>query len=84
MSKLEKLLARILGGGADANVAFADLCQLLRSLGFVERTRGSHHIFSHPDIVELINLQAGGAKAKPYQVKQVRAVIARYGMEVKK
>lgn len=84
MSKSEKLLARILGGGADANIAFADLCLLLRNLGFVERTRGGHHIFSHSDVAELINLQDSGAKAKPYQVKQVRAIITRHGMEVEK
>jgi hypothetical protein len=39
---------------------------------------GSHHIFSHPDIEEVLNLQPRGSLAKPYQVKQVRKVIIRY------
>jgi hypothetical protein len=47
MSQKDKLLDQILGGRSDANVSFNDLLSLLRSLGFSERIRGSHHIF-HP------------------------------------
>lgn len=59
-------------------MAFADLCGVVRSLGFNERIRGSHHIFSRPCVDEILNLQPKGAKAKPYQVKQVRNVIIKY------
>ena len=55
---------------------FADLCALLRHLGFDERVRGSHHIFTRSEVVEILNLQPRGNQAKPYQVKQVRDVIA--------
>lgn len=82
MSKLEKLLAQVVSGRADANIAFADLRRLLLRLGFSERTRGSHHVFSRKGTEERINLQESGAKAKPYQVKQVRAVIVKYALEV--
>jgi len=82
VSQLEKLLAQVVSGRADANIAFKDLCQLLMRLGFAERTRGSHHVFSREGIEERINLQESGAKAKPYQVRQVRAVIVKYGLEV--
>ncbi|MCO6441817.1 MAG: type II toxin-antitoxin system HicA family toxin [Nitrococcus mobilis] len=68
--------------GSDANVAFADLCQLLGRFGFSEHTRSSHHVFSREGIEERFNLQESGAKAKPYQVQQVRAIIARYHLEV--
>jgi hypothetical protein len=51
---------------------------LLNKLGFDERVRGSHHIFTRADIAEIINLQPKGAQAKAYQVKQVRALILRY------
>jgi len=74
----KQVLAQILGGTADANVRFHDLRSLLTNLGFVERIKGSHHIFTKPDIVEILNLQPRGSLAKPYQVKQVRAVIIRY------
>ena len=43
MAKYDDLLARILRGTSDANIAFNDLRQLLRRLGFEERIRGSHH-----------------------------------------
>jgi len=49
-------------------------------LGFQERVRGSHHIFVKELVEELINLQCDGKAAKPYQVKQVRRILLRYGM----
>jgi len=71
MSKYEKLLARILQGSSDANIFFDDLCHLLKKLGFDERIRGSHHVFRKEGVIEKINLQYDGSKAKEYQVRQV-------------
>ena len=71
----EKTLRRILSGTADAAIRFDELCLLLESLGFAKRVRGSHHLFRKSGVAEMINLQREGAQAKPYQVKQVRAVI---------
>ena len=51
---------------------------MLLSFGFAERIRGSHHIFSRGDIIEIINLQPKQGKAKSYQVKQVRQLILKY------
>ncbi len=78
MGKYEKLILQILSGTSDANIKFEDLCNLLKKLGFEMRVRGSHHIFRKEGIVEKINLQREGNKAKPYQVKQVRNVIIKY------
>ena len=78
MGRTEKVLKQLLGGTADANIGFDDLRKLLLNLGFVERTRGSHHVFRRAGIEEMINLQREGANAKPYQVKQVRAIILKY------
>lgn len=80
MGKSESTLLQVLRGASDANVSFADLCSLLRHLGFEERIRGSHHIFAKEGILEILNLQPRGTKAKPYQVKQVRQVIVHYKM----
>ncbi len=80
MGRHDKLLAQLLGGRADANVGFEAMCALLRRLGFQERTRGSHHMFRRAGVEELINLQRDGDKAKVYQVRQVRAVLVRYGL----
>jgi hypothetical protein len=71
------------GREADANIRFEKLRALLLDLGFAERTRGSHHVFGKSGIEEQINLQREGAKAKPYQVKQVRAVILKYRLAEK-
>ena len=80
MSKIEKLILKILRGKSDANISFDDLRNLLLYLGFQERVRGSHHIFVKELVEELINLQCDGKVAKPYQVKQVRRILLRYGM----
>jgi len=78
MGKYEKLLLKILRGTSDANILFDDLRVLLKRLGFEERSRGSHHIFRMEGVEEKINLQRDDDKAKPYQVRQVRAVIGKY------
>ena len=78
MARSDQLLSRILHGAADANIAFNQLRNLLRRLGFAERIRGDHPIFTKSGVAEIINLQPQGSKAKPYQVKQVRGVIVKY------
>lgn len=78
MTKRDKLLTKILGGTSDANTQFDGLCQLLRNLGFEERIKGSHHIFTKEGIEEILNLQPKGTRAKPYQVKQVRMIILKH------
>ena len=78
MGKHEKVLIQILRGTSDANISFEGLRGLLKYLGLEERIRSSHHIFTKDGIEEILNLQPKGAKAKPYQVKQVRNVILKY------
>lgn len=78
MTKKDKLIHTILDGFSDKNINFNELCNLLKSLGFAEHIRGSHHIFRKENVVERINLQQDGTKAKAYQVKQVRNVLLKY------
>jgi hypothetical protein len=75
VSKVNKTLSRVLSGTSDTNIGFQDLCNLLRHLGFAERIRGGHHIFTREGIPEILNIQPRGSQAKAYQVKQVRGVI---------
>ena len=82
MGTYDKLLIKILRGASDANIPFSGLCNLLKAFGFDERIRGDHHIFTKDGIEEILNLQPIGAKAKPYQVKQVRSVILKYKLNV--
>lgn len=81
MSQLDKLLIKILKGTSDANIPFDRMCQLLGKLGFDERIRGSHHLFSKEGVEEILNLQPKGSQAKAYQVKQVREVILKYKLK---
>ena len=78
MSKYDKLLFQILRGTADASLKFEDLCGLLEKIGFEKRIRGSHHMFRKEGVLEKINLQRDGNKAKTYQVRQVRAILLKY------
>ncbi len=80
MDRHQKLLQHILLRRGDANVPFRDLCQLLKKLGFTERIRGDHHVFTMPAVEEILNLQPREGKAKPYQVRQVRDVLLRYDL----
>ena len=74
----DAVLKQVLRGSADANIRFSELCSLLKKLGFAERIRGSHHIFTRDGIAEILNLQPRRSIAKAYQVKQVRAVLVQY------
>ena len=78
MSKFNKILLKVLSGNSDSNISFDDLKSILNHLGFDERIKSSHHIYSKENIDEIINLQPSGSKAKSYQVKQVRNTILKY------
>lgn len=78
MSKINKILLKVLSGSSDSNISFDDLKSILNHLGFDERIKSSHHIYSKENIDEIINLQPSGSKAKSYQVKQVRNIILKY------
>ena len=69
-------MEKLLRGASDANIRFAELCHLLQAKGFRMRVSGSHHIFTQPGVMERINLQREGSKAKPYQVRQARKILA--------
>ena len=76
---MKNVLEKILSGVSDKNIRFTELRKLILSLGFYERIKGDHHIYSKEGIPEIINIQPlKDGKAKPYQVKQTRSIILRY------
>ena len=75
MTSPKKTLEKVLRGTSDANIRFDDLRSLLLALGFEERIKGSHHIFTLEGKEAALNLQPNASKAKAYQVKQVRRII---------
>ena len=81
MSK-ERILQKVLSGSR--NIRFADMVTLVQAFGFhLSRTKGSHHIFTHPAIAELLNLQNVHGQAKPYQIKQFLNLVERYNLKWK-
>lgn len=75
-----KLLKRLARGDLQ-NVSFADLQRLVEAFGFtLLRVSGSHHIFSHPDVPDLVNLQEVKGQAKPYQIRQFLRIVERYNL----
>ena len=76
-------LLRRLSQGAQSNVRFEDLVDLAEGFGFkLSRVKGSHHIFTHPAIPGLINLQEVAGQAKPYQVRQLLRLVERYNLKI--
>ena len=81
MKKL-KLLKRALAGSR--NFQFDELVTLVEAFGFRRsRTQGSHQIFTHPGIPELLNLQNVNGEAKPYQIRQFLTLLQKYHLEPK-
>jgi predicted RNA binding protein YcfA (HicA-like mRNA interferase family) len=81
MSTTRKTLQRILAGSK--NVRFSDMIGLVEGFGFrLSRTEGSHHIFVHPDIPELLNLQEVKGQAKSYQMRQFLKLVERHNLKL--
>ena len=77
-----RLLGRQTDGALD-NVAFNDLIDLVKGFEFcLVRVSGSHHLFAHSDIVELINLQSVRGESKPYQIRQFLRLVERYNLQL--
>jgi len=76
-----KLLRKLLSGSK--NIRFAEATAVAEAFGFkLDRVSGSHHIFIHPDIPELVNLQNVKGKAKPYQIKQLMKITEKYNLQM--
>lgn len=82
MTRIDKLYERFL---TRRPMTFAELERLLRTFDFyLERTRGSHHIYVHRGSGESISVQPNGADAKTYQLRQLRDMIEELGLELDK
>jgi hypothetical protein len=76
---LKKLLA------SPANARFDEVRRLVEAFGFrLTRVSGSHHVFVHSSINELLNLQEVDGEAKPYQVRQFLRLVERYNLKLEK
>jgi len=56
---------------------------MVEGFGFrSDRVSGSHHIFIHPAIQEMVNLQEVKGEAKPYQIRQFLRIVERYDLRL--
>ncbi|MGO9122693.1 MAG: type II toxin-antitoxin system HicA family toxin [Desulfomonilaceae bacterium] len=79
--KKRKLLQKLLSDSK--SIRFGEACACAEAFGFrLSRINGSHHIYVHPEIPELVNLQNVGGKAKAYQIKQLLQIIERHNLEL--
>ena len=82
MTRQQRLLQRLSEGDL-TNVRYRDFVRLVEAFGFaLARVSGSHQIFKHPDVAELINLQNVGGQAKPYQIRQFLRLAERYNLQL--
>lgn len=59
------------------------MVNLVEGFGFrLDRMRGSHHLFVHPDVPEVLNLQPEGRQAKAYQIRQFLRLIEEYELRL--
>ena len=77
----QKLLKKVLAGSK--NISFGEVTALVEAFGFrLSRVSGSHHIFAHAAVAELVNLQEVGGMAKPYQIRQFLKLVERYNLKI--
>jgi hypothetical protein len=85
-SRCRQTLERVLSDRPAFPIRFGDLRTLLSHRGFIdyvvvnEENVVDHHVFWRDEVAEILNLQPRDGMAKPYQVKQVRDVLIRYGL----
>ncbi len=78
--KINKIFQKALS--SPNNLRFAEARTLAEGFGFkLSRVKGSHHIFTHPEIQELVNLQEVSGQAKAYQVRQLLTLIEKYNLK---
>lgn len=65
------------------NLSFSDFIRIVKAFGFLPRnTEGSHWIFKHSRIPELLNIQNYKGKAQPHQVKQFLTLVNKYELQM--
>lgn len=63
------------------SLKFREICALAEGVGFrLDRSRGSHHIFIHDSRKMLLSFQNVKGQAKPYQVRQLLALIKEHNL----
>ena len=77
MTRRQKLIEKARNN--PAGMRFQDLCLLAEHLGFYRRGgKGSHVVYERDGVEEILTFQDRKGMAKPYQVRQLLAVVEKY------
>lgn len=82
MANPRRTLEKILSGSK--NIRFYEFVALLGAFGFeLKRSRGSHFIYKHPGVPELLSVQPSrDGQAKPYQIKQFLRMVEEHSLKL--
>jgi hypothetical protein len=62
-----------------AGLRFPELCRLAEAFGFIfQRQKGSHRVYAHDGVAQIMNFQNDGGRAKAYQVRQLLDCVDRH------
>jgi predicted RNA binding protein YcfA (HicA-like mRNA interferase family) len=80
MGRRQKLIGKATNN--PAGIRFKELCLLAEHMGFQKGGgNGSHVAYERDGVEEILTFQSCKVMAKPYQVKQMLAVIEKYQLE---
>jgi predicted RNA binding protein YcfA (HicA-like mRNA interferase family) len=80
MSKHDKLLQLVFN--VTASMRFDDACKIAELIGFSRKGgQGPHVVYSRDDETTLLNFQNRNGMIKPYQIRQLRDMVEKYGKQ---
>jgi len=80
MTKHDKLLQLVFN--VTAAIRFEDACKIAEMIGFSRKSgQGSHVVYGKEDEMTLLNFQNRNGMIKPYQVRQLRDMVKKYGKQ---
>ena len=83
MTQIEKLYAQLITNRSA--MRFRDFERILKAFGFeLDRIKGSHHVFKHPQVNRPLSIQPRGDKAKLYQIDQFLDIVEEFGLKIEK
>lgn len=79
VDKKRKIFDKALAGSK--NIKFSEMVMLIEAFGFsLARISGSHHIFTHPQVREIVNIQNKKGEVALYQVRQFLSLVEEYNL----
>ncbi|MDP1773853.1 MAG: hypothetical protein Q8L15_16385 [Methylobacter sp.] len=78
MTKHDKLLQSVFN--VSVSIRFEDACKVAELIGFSRKSgQGSHIVYGKDDEIKLLNFQNRNGTIKPYQLRQLRDMVKKYG-----